>query len=69
MQEQECPVCKEGFTGGVQGAPVDGQRESFCCEECRDQAERWENQRRAYPGHWMPPAPFPWGDLSDPFAE
>lgn len=45
MQEQECPVCKEGFTGGVQGAPVDGQRELFCSEECRDQAETLENQQ------------------------
>lgn len=69
MQEQECPVCKEGFTGGVQGAPVDGSRERYCCEECRDRAETRENQRRASRAPWKAPDPFPWGDLADPFAE
>jgi hypothetical protein len=68
MQEQECPVCGGSFAGGVQGAPQDGQRERFCCEECRDRAETRENQRRAYPGHWKAPESFPW-DSSDPFAE
>jgi hypothetical protein len=76
MQEQECPMCGDSFAGGVQGAPVDSFRERFCCEECRDQAERWENQRRASGGGsnlrsrapWKAPESFPW-DSSDPFAE
>lgn len=80
--ETTCPICKDSFypAHATLGAPEDGFRESYCSEECRDQAERcwsdqrraWaprENQRRAYPGHWMPPDPFPFDELDDPFAE
>jgi hypothetical protein len=68
MQEQPCPVCGERFCGGVLGAPVDGFRERFCCEECRDRAETRENQRSASRAPWKAPEGFPWDD-TDPFAE
>lgn len=70
MPETTCPECSGGFGSrfGVQGAPCDGSRESFCSEECRDQAETRENQRRASRVPWKAPDPFPWDD-TDPFAE
>jgi hypothetical protein len=68
MQETTCPTCGSCFAVGVQGAPVDGFRERFCSEECRDRAETRENQRRGSRAPWKAPESFPW-DSSDPFAE
>lgn len=71
MQETTCPMCGGGFVAawGAAGAPHDGFTEKYCSEECRDRAQEQESRRRAYPGHWMPPEPFPWDGLEDPFAE
>ena len=71
MQETTCPSCGGSFCSpyGVQGAPCDGFRELYCSDECRDRAQEAENQKRASRAPWIPPDPFPWGDLTDPFAE
>jgi hypothetical protein len=70
MPEATCPSCGGSFALplGVQSAPCDGFREAYCSEECRDQAETRENQRRASRAPWKAPESFPW-DSSDPFAE
>lgn len=70
MPEATCPSCGGSFGSrfGVQSAPVDGMRELYCSEECRDRAETRENQRSASRGRWKAPEPFPW-DEGDPFAE
>ena len=70
MAETTCPMCGGFFVAawGTQGAPEDGQRESYCSEECRDRAEAQENQRSASRARWQAPESFPWDD-GDPFTE
>lgn len=70
MPEATCPTCGSCFSSqhGTLSAPVDGMRERYCSEECRDRAETRENQRSARRAPWKAPDPFPWDD-TDPFAE
>lgn len=84
MPETTCPICGGCFGSryGVQGAPEDGQRESYCSEECRDRGERvrsrWHRETptrgsdRVNWGGKAIPAADAWDfldGLSDPFAE